>query len=64
MTGAARDLALAMNRVVLRNRELGAGGGSGLDAWQQLAKIEVPVTVGCGNLDVPFLVERCQELGD
>lgn len=51
-----------MNTVVLRNGVPEDTGGSGIDAWRQLGRIEVPVTVAWGDLDVPFLVERCQHL--
>lgn len=33
-----------------------------MDAWSSLDKVQVPVTVACGDLDVPFLVARCREL--
>ena len=33
-----------------------------MDAWHRLAEITVPVTVACGDLDVPFIVDRCRLL--
>ena len=62
MSGAARDLALAMNTVVLRHGAPEDVGDSRLDTWQQLDRIAVPVTVAWGALDVPFLVQRYQQL--
>jgi pimeloyl-ACP methyl ester carboxylesterase len=62
VSGAARDLALAMNAVPLRNGDPENAGASPADAWSQLEKIDVPVTVACGDLDVPFIVHRGEQL--
>jgi pimeloyl-ACP methyl ester carboxylesterase len=62
--GEARSLALDMNAVILRNEGGEDTGGSGVDAWRMLDEIRVPVTVGCGALDVPFLIARSRELAD
>ena len=62
--GKARDLALAMNARALRNAALDGAGVSGLDAWGRLDEIRLPTTVACGELDVPFMVERCRELAN
>ncbi len=62
--GSARALALDMNAIVLRNGAPEGAGDSGLDAWSRLAGIGVPVTVACGDLDVPYLVARSRELAD
>lgn len=35
-----------------------------MDAWRRLDEIRVPVTVACGELDVPFLIARSSELAD
>jgi len=35
-----------------------------VDAWHRLAEIKVPVTVACGDRDVPFLADRCRLLAD
>ena len=37
-------------------------GAACVDAWHRLAEIKVPVTVACGDLDVPFVVDRCRLL--
>jgi pimeloyl-ACP methyl ester carboxylesterase len=63
--GAARDLALDMNAVIIGNGvPEEAGRTAGVDAWHRLAEIKVPVTVACGDLDVPFVVDRCRLLAD
>ena len=64
MGGAARELALDMNAVIIGNGVPETDGAVGVDAWHRLAEIKVPVTVACGDLDVPFLVDRCRLLAD
>jgi pimeloyl-ACP methyl ester carboxylesterase len=56
--GAARALALAMNAAILGAGGEEGAGVSGVDAWTALADLRLPTTVACGDLDVPFLVER------
>jgi pimeloyl-ACP methyl ester carboxylesterase len=60
--GAARALALDMNGIILRNGDQEDEGDSGADVWQRLAEIKVPVTVACGDLDVPFLQALSRDL--
>ncbi len=60
--GAARELALEMNAVIIANDVPEAAGAADVDAWHRLAEIKVPVTVACGDLDVPFIVDRCRQL--
>jgi pimeloyl-ACP methyl ester carboxylesterase len=62
--GAARKLALDMNAVVIANGVPETEGATGVDAWHRLAEIKAPVTVACGDLDVPLLVERCRVIAD
>jgi pimeloyl-ACP methyl ester carboxylesterase len=62
VSGPARDLALAMNAVIIRNDVPEDAGASGVKAWDRLGEIQIPVTVACGDLDVPFLFTRSQEL--
>lgn len=57
-----RSLVLAMNRRILASGVAEDAGSSGIDAWGRLGEITVPVTVACGELDVPFLVERSADL--
>jgi pimeloyl-ACP methyl ester carboxylesterase len=60
--GTARELALAMNAVIIGNDVPETEGAAGVDAWHRLAEIKVRVTAACGDLDVPFLVDRCRLL--
>ena len=60
--GEARALALDMNTIILRNGARENEGGSGVDAWRRLDEVQVPATVACGELDVPFLLARSREL--
>jgi hypothetical protein len=53
---------LDMNSIILRNGAREDEGGSGVDASHRLDEIRVPVTVACGELDVPFLIARSREL--
>ncbi|MGH2466621.1 MAG: alpha/beta fold hydrolase [Candidatus Limnocylindrales bacterium] len=62
--GAARELALAMNAVVLAHGVAEEAGTSGVDAWSRLEELSLPVTVACGDLDAPFLVERSRGVAD
>jgi pimeloyl-ACP methyl ester carboxylesterase len=62
VSGAARDLALAMNAVIIANDVPEDAGASGVKAWDRLGEIQVPVTVACGDLDVPYLFTRSREL--
>jgi pimeloyl-ACP methyl ester carboxylesterase len=60
--GEARRLALDMNAIIMRNGVDEAAGDSDVDAWARLGEITVPVTVACGALDVPFIIQRSREL--
>jgi pimeloyl-ACP methyl ester carboxylesterase len=60
--GAARELALDMNAIILRNGDPEHEGRSGVDAWGRLDEVQVPVTLACGGLDVPALIARSREL--
>ena len=60
--GDARALALDMNAIILRGEGREDEGGSDMDAWHHLAEVGIPVTVACGEFDVPFLVSRCRDL--
>ena len=62
--GAARQLALDMNAVIVGNNVPETEGAAEVDAWHHLAEIKVPVTVACGDLDVPYLVDLCRLLAD
>ena len=59
-----RSLALEMNEIILQNNVPENAGASGLDAWGRIGDVRVPVTVACGDLDVPFLMRRSRELAE
>ncbi len=60
--GAARELALAMNEVIVRNDVPDEEGEAGVDAWARLEEIAVPTTVMWGDRDVPFGIETCEAI--
>jgi len=64
VSGSARELALQMNAIALKNEIPEESGKSGLAAWSRLEEITMPVTVACGDLDLPFVVSRSRELSD
>jgi pimeloyl-ACP methyl ester carboxylesterase len=51
-----------MNAIILRAQGPEDDGGSGMDAWHHLAEVGIPVTVACGEFDVPFILSRSREL--
>jgi pimeloyl-ACP methyl ester carboxylesterase len=60
--GAARDLAIEMNAIIIGNDAPDGAGDNGVDAWSRLAEINVPVTVACGALDAGFIIDRSRDL--
>jgi pimeloyl-ACP methyl ester carboxylesterase len=62
--GPARELALDMNAIIIANQPAEADDPAGAGAWHRLDEIRLPVTVACGDLDVPFILERCRYLAD
>lgn len=62
VAGPGRELALEMNAVVLRNSVSEEAGAGDVDAWRQLEQVDAPTTVAWGDLDVPFFIERCEQL--
>jgi len=62
--GQARELALDMNAIIIKNDVPEEDGASGVDAWSRLGELTMPVTVACGDLDVAYLVTRSRELAD
>jgi pimeloyl-ACP methyl ester carboxylesterase len=62
VSGPARDLALAMNAIIIANDVPEEAGATGAGAWDRLGEIQIPVTVACGDLDVPFVFTRSAEL--
>lgn len=59
VSGAARILALDMNRVALANDPHETHGET-MNAWDHLEDVVAPTTVACGSLDAAFLNERCR----
>ena len=62
VTGPARDLASAMSAVVLQHAATEDTGSSGVDAWSRLEEVGAPTTIACGELDVPYLLDHCEQL--
>jgi pimeloyl-ACP methyl ester carboxylesterase len=60
--GPARELALDMNAIIVRNSGGADEAESGVDAWGHLAEVAVPATVACGSLDAAYLIELSKEL--
>lgn len=63
VSGGPRELALAMNRIVIANEsESDADGASGLDTANRVDEIAIPAIVACGELDVAIKLRRSAEL--
>jgi pimeloyl-ACP methyl ester carboxylesterase len=62
--GAARELALDMNRKIIANAVPEGAGHAGVDAWPRLGDIDMPVTIMCGNRDEDFGIETCRVLAE
>ncbi len=60
--GPARELMLEMNRRIDASGAQEGAGASKLDTWSWLERIRAPTTVICGDLDLPFLLERSAEV--
>ena len=56
--GAARELALDMNRTILAHAVPEDAGESGVDAWSRLEDVAMPTTVIVCALDVPFITDQ------
>jgi pimeloyl-ACP methyl ester carboxylesterase len=64
VTGPPRRLAEDMFRQIVTQDADDHAGDAGVDAWSQLETIGVPTIVGCGELDVPFFVDRSRLMAD
>src|SRR3954468_4526505 len=62
VSGAPRELALEMNRIVLANGDHESDGAGGLQTAGRLTEITVPAIVACGDLDVSTTIRRSIEL--
>jgi pimeloyl-ACP methyl ester carboxylesterase len=61
--GAARELFLDMNLCALNSPSVGEATDN-VDAWNNLSKIEVPVLLMVGQLDLPHLQERSARMAE
>jgi pimeloyl-ACP methyl ester carboxylesterase len=64
VSGPARELALDMNAIIIRNDVPEEDGVSYVNAWDRLGELKIPVTVACGDLDAGYLVNQSRELAD
>jgi pimeloyl-ACP methyl ester carboxylesterase len=62
--GAARELALDMNRRIIANAVPEGAGHAGVDAWSRLGDIAMPVTIMCGDLDEDFGIATSRALAE
>jgi pimeloyl-ACP methyl ester carboxylesterase len=62
--GAARELAIEMNRRVIANAVPESAGESGVDAWAGLPGLAMPVAIMCGSLDEQFGMAICEALAE
>ncbi|WP_280155314.1 alpha/beta hydrolase [Piscinibacter sp. XHJ-5] len=60
--GATRELFLAMNGIALRADDVGEALEPAATAWRRLQELQVPTLVLWGDLDLPHLRARCEEL--
>jgi pimeloyl-ACP methyl ester carboxylesterase len=66
VAGAARSLALAMNTAALASdaeRER-LERDPGIPAWDRLERLTMPVTIACGLLDVPAVIDEGRSIAD
>lgn len=62
VSGPARNLALDMISIIIRNDTPEDPEDAGVDAWNRLAEVTVPAVVACGDLDLPYLVSDSRHL--
>jgi pimeloyl-ACP methyl ester carboxylesterase/RimJ/RimL family protein N-acetyltransferase len=58
----ARALALDMNAIVLAHDLAETAGSTDGDSWGRLEQLRLPVVVAWGELDVPVLIDTCEQL--
>ena len=63
VAGTARELFLDMNRRALNAASAGEATDS-VDAWNNLSKIQIPVLLIVGALDLPHLQERSAQMAE
>jgi pimeloyl-ACP methyl ester carboxylesterase len=64
VAGAARELALDMNRRIKTNDVPEGAGHAGVDAWSRLEELRMPVSIFCGDRDEQFLQATCRGLAE
>jgi pimeloyl-ACP methyl ester carboxylesterase len=64
VTGAPRRLAEEMHRLILTHDADEHANNTGLDAWSRLEEIAASTIVGCGELDVPFFIDRSRQIAE
>jgi pimeloyl-ACP methyl ester carboxylesterase len=62
--GAARELAVEMNRQIIANGVPEGAGEADVDAWSRLGELAMPVTILCGDSDERFAQETCAALAE
>jgi pimeloyl-ACP methyl ester carboxylesterase len=62
--GAARELALDMNRRIIAHGVPEGAGHAGIDAWEKLPQLDLPVTIFGGDLDEQFGLATCRRLAE
>ena len=62
--GPARQLALDMGAIALANEDDEFAGSPVDDAWSRLGEITVPVTVACGDRDIPDILDAARTLAE
>jgi pimeloyl-ACP methyl ester carboxylesterase len=62
VSGPARELALDMNAIIVRNAEHDGEGDADVNAWARVEEVTHPATVACGSLDARFLIDRGKDL--
>jgi pimeloyl-ACP methyl ester carboxylesterase len=62
--GLSRALTRDMGRRILALGADETAGRTGADVWSRLTEISVPTVVGCGEYDVPVLLEQSRRLAE
>lgn len=60
----ARELPLEKNARILANHLASDAGASGVETWRRLPETTCPVTIACGDLDVPQVIETARAATD
>jgi pimeloyl-ACP methyl ester carboxylesterase len=60
--GDSRRLLTVMNAIALSNGSSDRSVAAETSAWERAGEISVPATVGCGDLDVPTILDESRKL--